>query len=194
MFFIGDIFKKYRNKSDEWLLTLYRQKEDTEILSVLFERYVAMLFGVSRKYLGSDFQCEDAVMHVFESLPGLVLKSEVKNFRSWVYVVMKNHCLMELRKQKHSTTSIDSVENNERFVEFDPFEHPTNEHEAKLNNLEYCLEQLKAEQKTCITLFYIEKQCYADIAHQSRLDIKKVKSAIQNGKRNLKNCIEQRNG
>ena len=58
--------------------------------------------------------------------------------------------------------------------------------------LEYCLEMLNADQQRCVRLFYLEQKCYKDIAEETGLDLGKVKSAIQNGKRNLKICMENR--
>jgi RNA polymerase sigma-70 factor (ECF subfamily) len=41
-------------------------------------------------------------------------------------------------------------------------------------------------------LFYLEQKCYKDIADLTGYDLNKVKSAIQNGKRNLKICMERK--
>jgi RNA polymerase sigma-70 factor (ECF subfamily) len=65
--------------------------------------------------------------------------------------------------------------------------------EANLTKLEKCIETLGNEQKDCVRLFYLEQKCYKEISEITGLDMSKVKSHIQNGKRNLKICME-RNG
>jgi len=64
------------------------------------------------------------------------------------------------------------------------------EMESNLSKLEHCIEQLIAEQKHCVKLFYMQQKCYKEIVELTGFDDKKVKSYIQNGKRNLKICME----
>ena len=59
--------------------------------------------------------------------------------------------------------------------------------------LEECVEKLKEDQKKCIRQFYYENRCYREISKVMGMDEKKVKSCIQNGKRNLKLCLEKKN-
>jgi RNA polymerase sigma-70 factor (ECF subfamily) len=67
--------------------------------------------------------------------------------------------------------------------------------EQVLNNdketLKKCIDLLKAGQQECIKLFYLEEKCYQEIADLTGFELNKVKSYIQNGKRNLKICMEQ---
>ncbi|HRD43059.1 MAG TPA: sigma factor-like helix-turn-helix DNA-binding protein, partial [Ferruginibacter sp.] len=58
--------------------------------------------------------------------------------------------------------------------------------DLQLNQLNRALEQLNEEQKLCVTLFYLKKQTYQQIAESSGFTLMQVKSFIQNGKRNLK--------
>ena len=57
----------------------------------------------------------------------------------------------------------------------------------KLNEeLKDCIEELKEEQRQTVHLFYFESKSYRDISQETGWDDKKVKSLLQNGKRNLK--------
>ena len=71
-------------------------------------------------------------------------------------------------------------------------EHQDEVMEKELNivRLEKCIETLIAEQQQCVRLFYLEEKCYKVIAKQTGFDLNQVKSYIQNGKRNLKICME----
>lgn len=65
------------------------------------------------------------------------------------------------------------------------------EDELRFDALEIALKELKADQKTCVELFYLKHMSYGDIVDVTGYDLKKVKSYIQNGKRNLKLKLEE---
>ncbi|MBK6266919.1 sigma-70 family RNA polymerase sigma factor [Marivirga sp. S37H4] len=151
-----------------------------------------LVYGVCLKYFKDREQSQDAVMAIFEELIIKLPKFEIENFKSWLYVLSKNHCLMELRKQKRSLT--DHLESSSyNHMENVQFVHHDDEAltEENLDRLNDCIAQLKIEQKQCIELFYLEKKSYQEIVETTAFDLKKVKSYIQNGKRNLKQCMEQ---
>ena len=102
---------------------------------------------------------------------------------------------MELRKRKPGDLILTSSDEElAGFMENEPELHPIDEelNESLKNALAHCIEKLKAEQKSCIQLFYFENKCYREIAERLYMEEKKVKSYIQNGKRNLKICIENK--
>ena len=76
-------------------------------------------------------------------------------------------------------------------MESDEFEHliDINEDKEKEDALNYCLDTLAEEQRLCIIRFYFDDFSYADIVEKTGFELSKVKSYIQNGKRNLKICI-----
>lgn len=175
-------------KTDEEVLSAYREKGDPELVGELFNRYMHLVYGLCLKYLKNRDDSQDAVMNIYEIVAQKLLTAEVTYFKSWLYTVSKNHCLMELRKKKPETTT-------ELFMESAIDVHPneeTDELEHHLDALAYCVEQLKKEQKACVKLFFLEKNSYLQVQEQTGLQLKKVKSHIQNGKRNLKICLERR--
>lgn len=184
------------NLTDLDLIQMYRKDPSSKIISTLFKRHMTTVFGVCMKHLKGEAEARDASMDVFEQLIDLLKKHEVQHFRSWLYMVTKNHCLMLLRKQK----GIPQPEENEpadpdAFVESAHNLHPINkqQEEAVFEALDDCLEQLKPEQQQCVRLFFLEEKCYKLVAEATGYAMSKVKSYIQNGKRNLKICIEQKN-
>jgi RNA polymerase sigma-70 factor (ECF subfamily) len=175
--------------SDAELVAAYRQSGDLQILAALYQRYMDLLYPVCLKYLGERETARDAVMNIFEELAQKLLKYEVDNFRSWLYTLAKNHCLMQLRSPRKLRTS-----------EFDPDHMQTDEEmhlngvfekEQQLDNLSKCLETLSPEQKTVIEMFYLHQKCYKDIEAVTGLEWNKVRSYIQNGRRNLKVCMDK---
>ncbi|MGF7229741.1 RNA polymerase sigma factor [Arachidicoccus sp.] len=177
---------------DHELIALYKKTADTQVLATLYERYMALVYGVCLKYLKEEEQCKDAVMQIFENLIDKLLAHEVSNFKSWLHVLTKNFCLMELRKSsRYVVTELD-----ESFMQISQAMHHEDswQKEADLSALEKCLETLSEEQNKTVRMFYLEEKCYKEVAEQTGFKIEKVRSYIQNGKRNLKICMEKNTG
>jgi len=179
---------KPASTDDEGLLESYRQSGDLLVLGALFERYMPLLYGVCLKYLKDEEAAKDGVMGIFEELIIKVKQHEIKQFRSWVYVLGRNYCLMQLRSGKRmEEVSLDEV------MEFTPFLHPeeNNNKEEALNALERCMKKLTDGQRHSVQLFYLEEKSYKEVVEATGYSMNDVKSYIQNGKRNLKICLEK---
>ena len=185
------IIKKNIAGTDGELIAKYLDENNMEALGVLYQRYMHLVYGVCLKYLKNREESKDAVIQIFEKLIAEIKKHEVKNFKSWLYVLTKNFCLMELRKSGANERKIQKYF-NENFMDSDENLHPIDETDnLALNSaLQKCIEKLKNGQKQCIKLFYYEEKCYQEIADFMSISLKEVKSFIQNGKRNLKICLE----
>ena len=187
--------KRSHQKTDEELITEFSSTGDLEVLGELYSRYMHLVYGVCLKYLKDREESMDAVMQIFEKLIIEIPKHKIENFRSWLHVVTKNYCLMHLRSQKSKEEKLSEWINDPVvFMEITSTLHPIDEDEQVMYKaLEDCIERLKDEQKKCIRQFYYENRCYNEIAVNLGLDEKKVKSHLQNGKRNLKLCLEEKN-
>ena len=174
---------------EQGMLLEYRDTGNLEILGKLYERYMPLVFGLCLKYFKDEEQSKDAVMQIFEELVTKLKVHEVINFKSWLYTVSRNHCLMDIRSaSKHEFVQIEEdVMENGAFVHLNIDEV----REDKLHIMEKCIEKLPLEQKETIKLFYLEQKCYKDVSDITGYDFNKVKSYIQNGKRNLKICIDK---
>lgn len=155
----------------------------------LYARYTSLVYGVCLKYLKDRDEAKDAMMQLFEKLVATLLTHDVENFKSWLYVTARNHCLMQLRARKGKYQQEFSPELMENQFLLHLEEEP--EMEQNLSKLEKCIDQLVNDQQQCVRLFYLEEKCYRDITGLTGFDLNKVKSYIQNGKRNLKICMEQ---
>jgi len=180
---------------DEVLLDNYRSTGDLEILGELYKPYMHLVFGLCLKYLQNREDASDAVMQVFEKLIIEVPKHDIQNFKSWLYVLAKNHCLMQIRSDKSRDKKMGRwIKDQEDYMEFYPDLHPIDEAgKDGYPGLKECLEKLKQEQKTCIELFYYQNKSYREMAKTLEMEEKKVKSYLQNAKRNLKICLEEKN-
>jgi len=178
-------------QSDRELLKAFKQTNDIKYLSILYQRYMDLVFGVCLKYFKDADRCKDAVMDIFEELNTKLKIHEVDNFKGWLHTVTRNYCLMQLRSPRNLKTS----ELNINFMQSAEPSHLSNEvfeKEKSFKQLEACIEILPDDQKTAIELFYLQKKCYNEIAEITGFEWNKVRSFIQNGKRNLKLCIEEK--
>ena len=173
--------------ADEQLLTDYRASGDLTVLGKLFEKQVPLVYGVCLKYLKDEEIAKDAVMSIFEELVVKVKQHDIKQFKSWLYVLSRNHCLMQLRVgKKMEMVNLDDV------MEFSLVLHPDDDNrEAAMAALEGCMDKLTAAQKQSVSLFYLSGKCYKEIVDLTGFSLNEVKSYIQNGKRNLKICLEK---
>ncbi len=177
------------SESDEYLVNKYRSDGDMETLGALYNPYMDLVYGVSLKYFKNPEQAQDAVINIFEELVSKLKKYEVLNFKSWLYQLTKNHCLMKLRSKKGTVISL---EDNIMHLSENNHQDDMQEKEGQFIIMEECMEQLPAEQKEAVRLFYLNEKCYKEIAEMRKLDINKVRSFIQNGRRNLKLCMEKK--
>src|SRR5688500_15348313 len=175
---------------DTELLLLYKETGNMQLLGTLFMRYSDLLYGVCLKYLKEPATARDAVTDIFEELVHKLKKHEVENFKSWVYTVAKNHCLMSLRGRKN--IKLTEIHPDVMHSAEELHLNGMMEREAEFKKLEDCLQTLSDEQKTAVEMFYLQNKCYKEIEATTGLEWNKIRSYIQNGRRNLKICMEKK--
>ncbi|MDB5222335.1 MAG: polymerase sigma70 factor [Chitinophagaceae bacterium] len=173
---------------DKELIEKYKASGSLDILGELYQRYMDLVYGVCLKYLRQPEDAKDCVLNIFEELVGKLKKYDVDNFKAWLYQLTKNHCLMKLRKQKILPVNIDlSFMQSEENVHLDD----EMQKEKNFKQMQFCLGQLTDQQRQVIELFYLNNKCYKEIAEITAIEINRVRSFIQNGRRNLKICMEK---
>jgi RNA polymerase sigma-70 factor (ECF subfamily) len=174
---------------DDELVAHYKATGNLQVLTDLYQRYMELVYGVCLKYLKEEEDAKDSVLNIYEELIPKLQKYEVNNFKSWLYQLAKNHCLMKLRSdKKFAKVPIDvSLMQNEEAVHL----NGVMEKEEHLNQMNDCLQQLVPEQKQAVELFYLQGKCYNEITVITGIEWKKVRSFIQNGRRNLKICMDK---
>lgn len=175
-------------QGEQILISKYQDNKDMESLGVLYARYMELVFGLCMKYLKNTADSQDAVMGIYELIAKKLKTHKVDNFKSWLYTVSKNYCLEKLRKANRDLTKEKEISRVQSAKYFHPDE--VNENEVIYDRLKQCLEKLPTLQKKVIELFYYQKKSYIEIVDQEQLEWKNVRTNIQNGRRNLKKCIE----
>ena len=190
----------YKDITDNELLEKFYHDKDNRWLGLLLQRYTMLLFGVCMKYLKNEDDAKDSVQQVFLKIIAELHKYRVDYFKSWIYMIAKNHCLMRLRDRLGKTpvelkeqSLPDSYRGEEEGIGPDGFRGQQYiEKDRMLDLMSASLEELNKEQKLCVTLFYLDKKSYQEIAENTGFSMGQVKSHIQNGKRNLKLLLERK--
>ena len=182
----------YNDYTDNQLLQKYTSTKQNEWLSILFKRYALLVYGVCMKYIKDEQNAKDCTQQIFEKCFIELQKYEVIYFKSWLYQVTKNYCFMQLRsKPGKYNIDIETITDlaNEKNEAEEKYE--IEQKNLTLEIMHHCINELANEQKQCISLFYLQKKSYQQIAEELKLNYLQVKSFIQNGKRNLKILIEK---
>ena len=173
--FLALLFRKNIKQLDDNALLELVRLNDNRAMGVLFERYSVLVLGLCLKYLKNKMEAEDEMMNIFDKLGDKIIRNEILNFKTWLYSVARNECLMKLRKKGIKETDAERA----LLVQEDEAEeglklaHLT---ESKLKSLEAAINELNEEQKICIDLFYLKDKSYDEIAEATKFDLKKVKS------------------
>lgn len=181
--------RKYSEYTDGELHARFIKTSDQQIIGEIYRRYGHLVFGLALNLLKNKENSEDLTMLLFEKLGALIQKHSISYFKSWLYKVARNECLMYLRKTNQIQT-----------VEFDDFHSPIIENDDITNvpvdcfehHLDMAIGELKEDQQKAINLFYLKKMSYSEISSQTSWELKSVKSQIQNAKRNLKKLLEEK--
>ncbi len=175
--------------SDEDIILQYKSTLDNHYVGVLYERYAHIIFGICLKYLKNRHDAEDVMVEIYEKLEITLIQKEVGKFRNWLFVMVKNYCVSKLRSLQTETKRRQSYKDYVKhltlqendFTEID--ENCTILEEGQLAAL---VATLPHKQKICVASFYFENKSYKDIAEYLGESVGKIRSYIQNGRRNLK--------
>lgn len=183
--------ESFTHITDQELLDHFYADGDNEWLGILLQRYTLLLLGVCLNYLKNEEEAKDSVQQVFLKALVELHKYKVTYFKSWIYMVTRNYCLMKLRDRQGKIPAVLS-EKMAVSPDEDLSRYQLLEKDNLLERMTAALEELNKEQKQCVTLFYLEKQSYQEIAQATHLTLMQVKSHIQNGKRNLRRLMEKK--
>lgn len=178
------------NITDEELLKRYCDSGDLVYFVEAYKRYMPLVYGVALKYLKRPEDAQDAVMQLFEELVVKIKEVEIQSFKAWLYTCIRNNCLMEIRKRSKNL----SVSLDDSFMEFCDDFHLTvvSESENREESLRECVESLPEKQRISVKYFFFDELSYKEVEERTGFSLKMVKSFIQNGKRNLKLCLERK--
>ena len=182
---------KYEHITDQQLLANFYTDQDNEWLGILLTRYTLLLLGVCMKYLKNEEEAKDCVQQIFLKAITELHKYKVDYFKSWIYMVAKNHCLMKIR-DSHGKIPVELTERYMSTTEEETDQKTLLQNDYTMELMTGALKELAFEQQQCVTLFYLQKKSYQEISDETGFTMMQVKSYIQNGKRNLRLLIEKK--
>ena len=182
---------KYKSATDQQLLENFYSDRNPEWLGILLPRYTLLLLGVCMKYLKNEEEAKDCAQQIFLKVITELNKYRVEFFKSWIYMVAKNHCLMKIR-DGHGKIPLELTERYMSTTDEQTDIQHLLQNDRAIELMAAALQELSAEQRQCVTLFYLQKKSYQQTSEATGFTMMQVKSYIQNGKRNLKLIMEQR--
>ncbi|MFK7932659.1 MAG: RNA polymerase sigma factor [Saprospiraceae bacterium] len=178
--------------SDEELIHRFQRDGHRIYVSMLYRRYEHLVYGNALKYFTDHNDRKDVVGEVFEKVMRKLPDTAVKSFPNWLFIMTRNICISRLRKHSPEYSSSDNWEEVEKksdnFMENAAVARLMNEQNSnqQLELLREAVAELNEEQRKCVQLFFLEEKSYREITEITAFSIKKVKSMLQNGKRNLR--------
>src|SRR5829696_3685725 len=168
---------RYEHISDQELLEYYYDNNNQEWIGILLQRYTLLLLGVCMKYLKDETEAKDCVQQIFLKVLTEIPKYKIEYFKSWLYMVAKNHCLMRLRDK--GAKSVKEL-TNQNLADQETDKQELLQNELTYDLLEQSIGELGEKQRICVDLFYLQKKSYQQITEQTGFNIMQVKSYIQN--------------
>jgi RNA polymerase sigma-70 factor (ECF subfamily) len=176
--------------TDEEILQQYKDLGNVEYFGDLFKRYILLLYGVYLKYLQDADKAQESVIQLFENLLLNISRYDIKVFRTWIYSLAKNHCRLLLLQEENPEIIADFEENKVEPDEILQLLNEAGENDARMNVLRKGLKQLPVQQRIALIRFFIERMSYEDIVGSTGYNLTQVKTHIQEGRQNLKNCMK----
>jgi len=160
---------------------------DETAFRILVQRYSDLLATHIQKITRSREQTEEIVQDVFLKIwQTREALAEVKNFRTWLYVISRNQAISALRKlireeKAHKEWKV--------YTANDPLTEDQNK-EEQLTLIEQGIEQLPPQQKRAWILSRRQGLKYKEIAEEMELSAETVKKHIQYASLSITKYVE----
>jgi RNA polymerase sigma-70 factor (ECF subfamily) len=172
-------------RSDSYYITKIKEG-DPAAYAVLVNKYKKMAFNVALQMMGNREDAEeiaqDAFLKAYRALDSY--KGDSK-FSTWIYRIIYNTAISKLRKKKLDTSSIDedysasvNVKSTQSAVQ------ELREEERKVF-LKQALDQLSGDDRTLITLFYLEESSVDEVCSITGLSASNVKVKLHRARKKL---------
>lgn len=161
---------------------------DQSSYALLVERYKNMVFTIAIRMLKNHELAEevsqDAFLKAYKSLKQFQKKSK---FSTWLYRIVYNQCISELRKQKQNIISIDDESSSTSVLNIEDTLSKTEglENEDRKYYIEKALSYLPEDDRMIITLFYQNEMTTEEIANIVNLSVSNVKVKLYRSRNKL---------
>ena len=170
------------------------QNGDVEAFETLIRGYEKLIYNAAYRMLGDAGDAEDAsqevILKVYRNLSACKASTA---FKSWLFRIINNTCIDELRKKKgKSTLSLDVRldDSDSRMEDFVLKDETTPESEFLRKdlskNIQKAIDKLPPDYKAIIVMRDINELSYDEITEALGINIGTVKSRIARGRKRLR--------
>ena len=158
---------------------------DVERFRILVRRYQDRYARYAARMLGSADAADDAVQEAFvRAYDQLRQCRDPDNFVGWFFLILRNRCLAERRRNRATTELADAAgqpapERTERAVEA----------EEERRALEAAVAALTPEQREVFVLKHVEGWSYEDIARRTGTSVGSLKMRMHRGYDRLRELL-----
>jgi RNA polymerase sigma factor (sigma-70 family) len=163
---------------------------DTNVYSVLVDRYKTMAYNVAFRMLGDGDAAKDAAQESFIAAFARLRQFKYgAKFSSWLYTIVLNKCRDHLRviKKSISTEELSDLRTDCRMSP----EQSAVEHQRK-DQLQRALDALPMEYREVLVLKHIEELDYHEIAEITGMGISALKVRAHRGREMLRTIMERK--
>lgn len=159
---------------------------DTNVFSVLVDRYKEMIFTLALKMIKNREEAEeisqDTFVKVYNSLNKF--KGDSK-FSTWIYKITYNTCLDRLKKNKKEDCTISIDEFSDYLVKTMDNALSALEEKERKQTIQNCLNLLSREENVLLTLYYFDDQNLDEIAKIMDINSNNVKVKLFRSRKKL---------
>jgi RNA polymerase sigma-70 factor (ECF subfamily) len=185
--------KPTRDQSDEELIERCRG-EDPEAFTEIVERYQHRIHWLVRRMVGGpedEDLTQEVFIRVYQAIPGFRSGSK---FSTWIYRIAHNLCLSELRKRGRRGEHLSLEEEGDEKIHWilrDSREGLEEEIEQMdlSEKIQTLVGQLPTPHRTALTLFYVNRARYEEIAEIMGIPLGTVKTYIHRAKLRLRDLV-----
>ncbi|MPQ47503.1 sigma-70 family RNA polymerase sigma factor [Marinifilum sp. N1E240] len=177
-------------RNDSYYITKIKAG-DPGAYAVLVDKYKKMGFNVALQLMGNREDAEevaqDSFLKAYQALD--TYKGESK-FSTWIYRIIYNTAISRLRKKKLDTSSIDddfSASVNVKSTQSAVQELQSDERKQYINK---ALQSMSGEDRTLLTLFYLEENSVEEVCSITGLSTSNVKVKLHRARKKLYSQLE----
>lgn len=170
------------------------KKGDVEAFASLMQLYEKKIYNIAYRIMGSREDAfdiaQEAMIKIFQSLYGF---REQCTFGVWVYRLVVNACMDELRRRKRrKNVSLEALgENGVQIESSGMTPDAAHENEQLKKTIEKALDSLDAEYRAAVVLRDVQGFSYQEIARLTGVSLGTVKSRISRARGMLQKTLKE---
>ena len=163
--------------TDEELIKQIRAGNE-EAADILVKRYYTDILRYCKRHIIDQNLAEDATQETFYRVfRSLMRYQDKERFRAWLYMIARNICIDENRKQKN-TIPLELEDIGEESNDIHQIENS--------DEIEQLLSVLPEEQREAILLYFEDELTYKEIGKILGIPARTVQSRVKNGIKAIK--------